>query len=182
MELNSSGDKLATASEKGTLIRIHNTKDGSLLQELRRGTENHQILSVAFHPTSDWIACTSDTGTVHIFKLQDGKGAKMSTSGHVAEVANDKNDESKDKVEIKNKTSKLSFMKVFHHYFGSEWSYSHVKKLSEKKTKVIFGPEEKQIIVIGYDGKYHCIAFESKENGGNKILQSCDFFKPTEFV
>jgi len=168
MELNSTADKLATASEKGTLIRVHSTKDGSLLQELRRGTENHQILSISFNPTSDWIACTSDTGTVHIFRVAASAGGES--------PAGDK----EDKVEVKNKTSKLAFMKVFHHYFGSEWSYSHLKKISEKKTKVIFGPEEKQIIVIGYDGKYHCVAFESKENGGNKILQTSEFFKPVD--
>lgn len=31
LQLNQNGDKLATASEKGTLIRIHNTEDGTLM-------------------------------------------------------------------------------------------------------------------------------------------------------
>jgi len=43
------------------------------LQELRRGTENHFILSLAFNATSDWIACTSDTGTVHVFRVGDNE-------------------------------------------------------------------------------------------------------------
>jgi len=73
MELNPTDDKLATCSEKGTLIRIHSAKTGDFLQELRRGTENHFILSLTFNATSDWIACTSDTGTVHVFRVGDNE-------------------------------------------------------------------------------------------------------------
>ncbi len=68
LQLTQKGDKLATASEKGTLIRIHNTEDGSLLQEVRRGKNYAVINSLAFDINgSKFFSCSSDSGTTHLF-------------------------------------------------------------------------------------------------------------------
>jgi len=85
LELDHVGKKVTTASEKvyfkteidilinqlqGTVIRIFDTETGSLLTELRRGSEYAQIFSLAFDINSKWLACSSDTCTIHIFSLQ----------------------------------------------------------------------------------------------------------------
>ena len=67
--LNFSGSILATASDKGTLIRLFNTEDGTPIQELRRGTDKAEIYSISFDKNSTWIACSSDKGTIHIFAV-----------------------------------------------------------------------------------------------------------------
>jgi len=70
MTLNSEGNLLATASEKGTLVRLFDTDTGTVLQELRRGTDQAEIFCLAFDPVSKYIACSSDKGTIHIFTIK----------------------------------------------------------------------------------------------------------------
>ena len=76
MELNYSGNKLATASEKGNVVRIFNTYSGFwilylgfIIQELRRGDEYATIHSINFEPKGRLIAVSSDSQKVHIFKV-----------------------------------------------------------------------------------------------------------------
>jgi WD40 repeat protein len=69
LSLNNDGTLLATASDKGTLIRLFRTEDGSFLQEVRRGAEKAEIYSISFDPFSKFVACSSDRGTIHIFSL-----------------------------------------------------------------------------------------------------------------
>ena len=60
---------LATSSDKGTLIRIFSTDDGTALQEVRRGSDKAEIYCISFDKNANWIACSSDKGTIHIFKI-----------------------------------------------------------------------------------------------------------------
>jgi WD40 repeat protein len=46
VRLNSSGSKLATASDKGTLIRVWDTSTKQRLIEFRRGADPAQIYSI----------------------------------------------------------------------------------------------------------------------------------------
>ena len=47
--LNTDGSRLATASEKGTIIRIFDTASGHALQEVRRGADRAEIYSLSFN-------------------------------------------------------------------------------------------------------------------------------------
>ena len=63
---------MATASEKGTVIRVFDANDGTKLHELRRGLKRTaNINSLSFSIDSDYLICSSDTETVHIFKIGD---------------------------------------------------------------------------------------------------------------
>lgn len=65
------GSRLATCSDRGTLIRIWDTDNLVRLKELRRGTVPATIYSIAFSHDAAFLACTSNSGTMHIFSLTD---------------------------------------------------------------------------------------------------------------
>lgn len=68
---SSAGTEIATASEKGTVIRVFSVEDGSKLFEFRRGVKRCvAISSLAFSTCSKYLCCSSNTETVHVFKLE----------------------------------------------------------------------------------------------------------------
>lgn len=86
MAISHDGLLLATASEKGTIIRVHELPNMSKSESFRRGTYPAGITSISFSRDERYLAAASDTGTVHIFKVslqgvgQEG-GSSSSSSG-----------------------------------------------------------------------------------------------------
>ncbi|KAI1610780.1 autophagy-like protein 18 [Exophiala viscosa] len=66
---NNEGTILATASDKGTIIRVFSVPDAHKLYQFRRGSMPARIYSMAFNITSTLLCVSSATETVHIFKL-----------------------------------------------------------------------------------------------------------------
>lgn len=118
LALTQDGQTVASASEKGTLIRIFNTELGTKLQELRRGADPAKIYSLAFS-SNGMMAVSSDKGTVHVFAI-------------------DYDDEDKKKSEENSTNTKsvFGFMKgVLPTYFASEWSFAQFKFNEEGKSQ-----------------------------------------------
>lgn len=82
MAFNSAGTKLSTASEKGTVIRVFSIPDGVKLYEFRRGVKRCvTIFSLAFSHDSLFLCASSNTETVHIFKLEAPKKEPTDEAG-----------------------------------------------------------------------------------------------------
>ncbi|XP_033998165.1 WD repeat domain phosphoinositide-interacting protein 2 [Trematomus bernacchii] len=74
LAFDASGTKLATASEKGTVIRVFSIPEGQKLFEFRRGVKRCvSICSLAFSMEGLYLSASSNTETVHIFKLETQK-------------------------------------------------------------------------------------------------------------
>ncbi|XP_068102998.1 WD repeat domain phosphoinositide-interacting protein 2-like [Hyperolius riggenbachi] len=74
LAFDASGTKLATASEKGTVIRVFSIPEGQKLFEFRRGVKRCvTIFSLAFSMDGIFLSASSNTETVHIFKLETVK-------------------------------------------------------------------------------------------------------------
>lgn len=67
--LNRTGTLIASASETGTLIRIHSTSTTALLFEFRRGLDRAMITSMKFSPNDTKLAVLSDKNTLHVFNI-----------------------------------------------------------------------------------------------------------------
>lgn len=73
MCLSKDGSLLATASDKGTIVRVFNVKSGVKLYQFRRGTYPTKIFSLAFSNDNKYIVATSSSETVHVFRLGESE-------------------------------------------------------------------------------------------------------------
>ena len=163
LQLNKDGSILATASDKGTLIRLFNTATGEIIQELRRGTENAEIYSIAFDDTNRFLAVSSDRKTIHIFIIN--KEENKIEQNENEEIASNK------KSMFGNLANIFGMGKK---YFNSEWSFAQFKVNSTKS--ICTFSSENTIIVVSNDGKYYHASFNPKLGGECKLLQENSIF------
>jgi autophagy-related protein 18 len=79
LALNSTGTLLATASDKGTVIRVWGVPGAEKLYQFRRGTREARIYSLNFNVVGTLLAVSSAHDTVHIFKLGGGRSSGSSS-------------------------------------------------------------------------------------------------------
>lgn len=87
LSLNNEGTLLATASEKGQVIRIFSTDNGHLIQELRRGTDTASVIGLSFDLVSRYVGVTSDKGTIHVYTVRRDQSLEAMTQQHLASLA-----------------------------------------------------------------------------------------------
>ncbi|KAB5527456.1 hypothetical protein DKX38_021303 [Salix brachista] len=175
--LTQDGQLLATASTKGTLVRIFNTADGTLLQEcgleiveVRRGADRAEIYSVAFSSTAQWLAVSSDKGTVHVFSLKINPGSPgidRSQSSDEPSLA------------VTSAASSLSFFRgVLPKYFSSEWSVAQFRLPEGSQYVVAFGHQKNTVVILGLDGSFYRCQFDPVNGGEMTQLEYHNFLKP----
>ena len=71
MCLNNEGDRLATCSCKGTIIRIFSLPKGDKMCTFKRGITSAFIFCLNFSGNSEKLISTSDTGMLHIFDIKE---------------------------------------------------------------------------------------------------------------
>lgn len=104
IKLSRNGKLMASASETGTLIRVHDTKTSGLVFEFRRGLDKAKITSMQFSLDDSLLAVLSDKNTLHIFRLKQGNG-NLNGAGN-------------------NKTHSLNKVPIpLPSYFYSKWSF-----------------------------------------------------------
>ncbi|KAJ2613661.1 autophagy protein [Coemansia sp. RSA 1804] len=74
--INRDGTMVATASDKGTVIRVFALPGAQKIAQFRRGSYPAKIHSITFNATSTLLLVSSDTDTVHIFRIADGRNRR----------------------------------------------------------------------------------------------------------
>ncbi|KAF9917624.1 WD repeat domain phosphoinositide-interacting protein 3 [Lobosporangium transversale] len=168
---NADGTKCASASDKGTLIRVFDTGSSKLLHEFRRGVDRAEIYSIAFNSDSTRICAGSDKGTVHIFNLEGVNGSRVYQSGvgspsagpHYGEVIQPHHTTH---MVTGNRQSSLAFMKdLLPKYFSSAWSFAQFKVAADCRCICAFGGEKNTVIVICADGSFYRFMFDPQKGG-----------------
>ncbi|KAF8726003.1 hypothetical protein HU200_020584 [Digitaria exilis] len=150
MAMTTDGAVLATASVKGTLVRVFSTMDGTCLQEVRRGRHQAEIYSIALSPNLKWLAVCSDKGTLHVFSLRILYGKKDAAGGKKSAAAGSVMQTDT----ASNARSSLSFMKgVLPDYFSSEWSFAQFRLPETTRYIAAFG-EQNTVMIVGMDGSF----------------------------
>ncbi|KAH0645481.1 hypothetical protein KY284_033365 [Solanum tuberosum] len=169
--LTREGNLLATASTKGTLIRIFNTLEGTLLQEVRRGLDRAEIYSLSFSPTAQWLAVSSDKGTVHVFSLKVNLGNRSTDKSNCS---------SNFRVPVA-ASSSFSFIRgALPKYFSSEWSVAQFRLPGVSQYIVTFGNENNTLIILGWDGSFFRCKFDPASGKEMTQLEYHNFLEPEE--
>lgn len=155
IEMNASASLIATASIKGTCIRIFNTTNGDLVRDLRRGVDQATIRCMAFCEDSSRLIVSSDkkkAGTVHVFSITDQDAAK-------------------------NRHSKLYGLRsMLPHVFSSEWSSCQFH-CPEPKTICAFGRDKNTFIVVGFNGTIYTCMVDPTVKNNCKLMTTGNFLK-----
>ena len=141
--LNTEGDRIATTSERGTIVRLYNTIDGELVREFRRGLDTATITSLFFDSEARRLAVCSKKGTMHVYSLLSSDNTQ-------------------------NRKSSLIYIQDYlPQYFSSEWSA--VSFQIPINSVCAFSNNNDTMIVVTTNGEYFKYAYNIKTGCGECI-------------
>ncbi|XP_070536657.1 WD repeat domain phosphoinositide-interacting protein 4-like isoform X2 [Ptychodera flava] len=157
MAVNQQGTLVATASKKGTLIRVFEislkNQTSKPVVELRRGADPATLYCINFSADSSFLAASSDKGTVHVFALRDTTLNRRS------------------------KFSKMGKVGLLGPYVESQWGLASFTVPAECACICAFGTAS-SVTAICVDGTFHKYVFTPEGNCNREsydvYLDMCD--------
>lgn len=130
------GNRVASASAKGTLIRVFDTVSRKQIVELRRGADTAMVYCISFSPDAAFLCSSSDKGTVHIFAVKDTSLNKRSTF------------------------NRMGFLGP---YIESQWGLANFTVSNECPCMCAFS-DNQTVIAVCMDGTFHKYVFTADGN------------------
>ena len=158
ISLNYNGSLVATASEIGTLIRIFNTENGSLLREIRRGLDKAIIFDITFSNDNLLLSVSSNKKTIHVYSIENSF-KEINQNDSIKNIPS-------------NNKSILSILPdfFFEGYFQSEWSFTKIN-LGYENCLLGF-VDDNCLIGVNPQGKYFRINLDLSKKGEYKVIEN----------
>ena len=80
------GNIVATCSTQGTMIRVFNIPTGEKMFTFTRGIKNTTQYFLNFSNDACFLLSSSDSGTIHVFQMDDPKRASVSQSAMTSQI------------------------------------------------------------------------------------------------
>lgn len=149
LAINSDSTMVATASAKGTLLRVWDSSSGLQLYELRRGVDIAAITCLNFNQISSYLICSSDKGTIHVFSIVSKTEPQMLLPPSPSEPHLTHEENAKEQ-KIRNKKSSIrslvpSFLRP--RYLEGQWGFLQIRGVG--KCICGFTPDSSKIVVRG---------------------------------
>ena len=166
IELNKTGDRLISSSIGGTLIRLFDTTTGDIIDEFKRGNDKAQIFSLSFSHDDKFIACSSDKGTIHIFKINEyDENTIIEFNKAIKKFGKDILDKTivnKQKAQTIVKSEKFAFCRT-----------------NEEASYLVFSEnDEIHLVALNDGGKFYKIGFDKSQGGETKIGEVFEILCP----
>jgi len=181
IQFNRDGTLLATASEKGTVIRVFSVLNASQLCTLRRGSYAATIYSIAFSSDSSLLSVSSDKGTVHVFKLAKGyysgsltydSSDSLSSSPSASELLSESHPQKRKQIGTLSDTIGNLWDSV------RDFAHAKVKFTNSMDSRNICGitPSGNTLMVMTFDGYLHKFSLDLVNGGEAKLENSYSLF------
>ena len=195
ISLNNDGTLLATSNEKGNIIKIHSCINGNLLSQFYRGKDKAEINYICFDNLSNFLAVSSDKGTIHIWSLggvldklklikndpnnkivqdnkeEEKKEDEKNEDKNLISENNDINNENKININEERDSEKIDVVLPRNKkamFSQNEKSFAQIRLNSNKS--VCSFQKNNIIVVITYDGKYYQVQLDTNKGGNCQII------------
>ena len=194
ISLNNDGTLLATSNEKGNLIKIHSCINGNILAQFYRGKDKAEINYICFDNLNNFLAVSSDKGTIHIWSLGGVLDKlKLIKSDENNKIIKENKEDNKEDEKIEEKNLITEKNEVYSENkinINEERDTEKIDVVLPRNKKGIFSQNEKSfaqirinsnksvcsfqknniIVVITYDGKYYQAQLDTNKGGNCQII------------
>eukprot|EP00128_Syssomonas_multiformis_P015157 Colp12_sorted_trinity150504_noHs@7367 len=160
---NYTGTMLATSSDTGTIIRVFSVPEAKKLYQFRRGTKTALIHNITFNIQSNLLCVSSETDTIHIFKLQPIEQQEQQKSGYSGWY------------------SMLPIPEAFSEMWEPQRDFAHIK-LPEAGVQCIcaLSNTAPQVLVATAKGYFYQYNIDMENGGECALVKQYSFLDPNE--